>query len=243
MRQSVMLKVLGPLCLQLSPTTVWTACLVPPPQEILLPHADLCVTEGTLDDVRDLRMLVNVPKMRAYVNRQTTDTVELRFTFLGPTATQLPLASGASRQQLGLKLRAADACNLVYVMWRLEPSSQLVVSVKSNAGQHSSSECGNHGYRDVHPRSSDAVPRLKPGDTHRLRAGIAADELRVFIDDRLVWLGTLPPDGAGMKGPVGVRTDNVRLNFQLGMENTPVSAESRAGNSKSRASCEAADNL
>ena len=34
------------------------------------------------------------------------------------------------------KLRAEDACNLVYVMWRIEPQSRLVVSVKRNPGQH-----------------------------------------------------------------------------------------------------------
>ena len=41
---------------------------------------------------------------------------------------------GELRRQFGLKLRAQDACNLVYVMWRIEPASKLVVSIKCRTG-------------------------------------------------------------------------------------------------------------
>ena len=50
-------------------------------------------------------------------------------------------------------------------MWRIEPESKLVVSVKSNPGQHTSAECGNRGYRNIKPRRSTPVPVLHSGDT------------------------------------------------------------------------------
>jgi hypothetical protein len=56
-------------------------------------------------------------------------------------------------------------------MWRIEPESELVVSVKSNPGQHTSAECGNRGYRNIKSRP---VPVLRSGHTHDLRAEINA---------------------------------------------------------------------
>src|SRR4029077_13503182 len=100
----------------------------------------------------------------------TSQLVEAHFTFLGSTGNEARLGSGELRRQFGLKLRAQDACNLVYTMWRIEPESKLVVSVKSNPGQHSSAECGNRGYRNIKPRRSTPAPLLRPGDTHRLSA-------------------------------------------------------------------------
>ena len=74
----------------------------------------------------------------------------------------MPLASGEMRRQFGLKLRAEDACNLVYAMWRIEPESKLVVSVKSNPGQHTSAQCGNRGYQNIKPLHSSPLPSLRP---------------------------------------------------------------------------------
>jgi hypothetical protein len=134
---------------------------------------------------------VSVPKMRAYVNAFTSQLVEAHFTFLGSTGNEARLGSGELRRQFGLKLRAQDACNLVDAMWRIEPESKLVVSVKSNPGQHTSAECGNRGYRNIKPRRSTPVPVLHSGDTHDLRAEINADEMKVFADNQIVWEGLL----------------------------------------------------
>jgi hypothetical protein len=190
----------------------------PPTADFLVAHPSLCVTEGAVEDSGALRMSVNVPKMRAYMNRPSTDAAELRFSYLGPTTQQIALASGASRQQLGLKLRAADPCNLVYVMWRLEPKAQLVVSVKTNSDQHSSSQCGNRGYRNIKPQFHGPLPTITPGVAHRLAAQIRADQVWVYADGSLVWQGPLGSDAATLRGPVGLRTDNVRLDFQLTVE-------------------------
>ena len=114
--------------------------------------ANLCVTEGTIDEVPGGRLSVNVSKMRAYVNSYTQPVAEARFTYLGSTLNEAPLASGEMRRQFGLKLRAQDACNLVYAMWRIEPESKLVVSVKSNPGEHTSAQCSNQGYQNIKPQ-------------------------------------------------------------------------------------------
>jgi hypothetical protein len=133
-------------------------------------RARLCVTEGAVEEMPDRRLSVSVPKMRAYVNGLTAQVVEADFTYLGATGNEARLGSGELRRQFGLKLRAQDACNLVYAMWRIEPESKLVVSVKSNPGQHTSAECGNRGYRNIKPGRGRVVPALRPGSAHTLRA-------------------------------------------------------------------------
>jgi hypothetical protein len=183
----------------------------------LLPvsRAGLCVTEGALEEAQGEGLVVSVPKMRAYVNDPMADVAELRFTYLGPTVTEARLGSGASRRQLGIKLRAANACNLIYAMWRIEPDSALVVSVKANAGQRSSAECTNHGYRNVKPAFSAPIPLLLPGQNHRLQVQLRNAELRAFVDGKIVWQGGLGPQVAALSGPAGVRSDNARMQFSL----------------------------
>jgi hypothetical protein len=177
--------------------------------------SDLCVTEGSLDSLPGQRLAVNVPKMRAYVNAYTLPVVEARFTYLGATGNETPLASGEMRRQFGLKLRAQDACNLVYAMWRIEPESKLVVSVKSNPGEHSSAQCGNRGYQNIKPRRSSPVATLRPGETHTLRADMNGSEMKVFADNTLVWEGSVGAEALTFDGPVGIRSDNARLQLDL----------------------------
>ena len=180
--------------------------------------ASLCVTEGAVDKTTTGRLSVNVPKMRAYVNAWTGQLIEAHFTYLGRTKEEKALGSGEMRRQFGFKLRAQDPCNLVYAIWRigsgLTPESKLVVSVKRNANQHTSAECGNRGYENIKPRKSSPVPHLRPGEPHTLRAEIKNEELRVFVDSREVWEGELGADAA-LSGRVGIRSDNARLEFDL----------------------------
>jgi hypothetical protein len=186
----------------------------------------LCVTEGDVSSAGASALAVESPKMRAYINQPSADSAQIHFRYLGPTASQSALGSGATLVQFGLKLRAADACNLIYVMWRIEPTLKLVVSVKSNPGQHSSSQCSNHGYQNIKPRSSVPAPQLAAGQSHTLRARLQADELAAFIDDRLVWQGALGPIASGLTGPAGVRSDNARLEFDLKSDHAPASSSS-----------------
>ena len=108
--------------------------------------------------------------------------IEARFVYLGPTAETAPLRSGAIRRQFGLKLRAADGCNLIYAMWRFAPEPALVVSVKSNFGLHTSRACGAAGYRNVTPRRQRPVEAPEIGVPHRLAAALDGEALRVRID-------------------------------------------------------------
>jgi hypothetical protein len=178
-------------------------------------RADICVTEGTVEELPGQRLGVSVPKMRAYVNAPSPPIAEAHFTYLGSTGNEARLGSGELRRQFGLKLRAEDACNLVYAMWCIEPESKLVVSVKTNPGQHSSAECSNRGYRNIKPRRSAPVPVLRPGASHTLRAEMNGDEMKVFADNSLVWEGSVGPDALRFDGPVGMRSDNARLQIEL----------------------------
>jgi hypothetical protein len=180
--------------------------------------ANLCVTEGTIDQQPGQPLSVNVSKMRAYLNAYTQPIAEARFTYLGATSNESPLASGEMRRQFGLKLRAQDACNLVYAMWRIEPESKLVVSVKTNPGQHTSDQCGNRGYQNIKPRRSTTVPVLTLGSTHTLRAQMSGAEMEIFADNSLVWGGSVGADVVSFDGRIGLRSDNARLliNFSAG---------------------------
>lgn len=175
----------------------------------------LCVTEGAIEAASGQRLSVSVPKMRAYLNHVTPQTVEARFTYLGSTGNEARLGSGELRRQFGLKLRAGDPCNLVYAMWRIEPESKLVVSVKSNPGQRTSAECANRGYRNIKPSHSSPVPQLRPGQSHILRAEMNGEQVRVWADNALVWEGSVGPEAARFEGPVGIRSDNAKLELQL----------------------------
>src|SRR5579862_1578276 len=81
----------------------------------------LCVTEGSVHRGRGTEFSIDTPKARAFVAEETAQSVEARFTYVGETAETAALGSGAVRHQFGLKLRAQDACNVVYAMWRFDP--------------------------------------------------------------------------------------------------------------------------
>jgi hypothetical protein len=193
------------------------AAIAASPDESLHPiaHSDLCITEGAIAEAPRGQLAVNVPKMRAYIQTWTQPAIEARFTYLGSTGNEARLGSGELRRQFGLKLRAQDACNLVYAMWRIEPESKLVVSIKTNLGQHTSAECANRGYRNIKPAHGKPVPALRPGQSHTLRAEMNRDHLTVFADNQLVWEGSVGPEALTFDGPVGIRSDNAKLELHL----------------------------
>jgi hypothetical protein len=166
-------------------------------------RSNLCLTEGKLEELPNQRLSVDVPKMRAYLNRWTSQSIAAQFTYLGPTRNKSKLGSGATRSQFGFK-----------PMWRIEPESKLVVSVKTNPG-HTSAECGNQGYRNIKPAHHSPLPTLHPGDKHMFRSEMTGDQLRVFVDNAVVWDGRIGADAQRLDGPVGIRSDNAKLEFQL----------------------------
>ena len=174
----------------------------------------LCVTKGAIEAGSGTHLKVSVPEMRAVLLNQTAQFVEARLTYLGPSAGEKRLQSGELRRQIGLKLRAANGCNLVYVMWRIAPKAGVVVSVKRNPGMSTHAECGTHGYSNVKPEWSSPAPLLRKGENHILRAELDKS-LEVWIDDKLVWLGPLNQTAMALDGPVGIRSDNGIFEFEL----------------------------
>ena len=173
-------------------------------------------------------MEVADPAMRAVAMGTGGDAGDLEFTYEGPSAGDAPLASGELRRQIGLKLHAADTCNVLYVMWRFTPSD-LVVSVKRNPGMTRHAECHDGGYQRIKPARAEPVPDVREGETHRLRAVISGQMLRVFADDHLAWEGVVGEDVLGFDGPIGVRTDNGRFVFRVIGDRGSHSAECRDG--------------
>ena len=175
----------------------------------------LCVTSGSVATAAGGALLVDSPEMRAVVASGPARTVEARFRYLGPTKDVKRLASGERRRQFGLKLRAANTCNLVYVMWHIEPDARLAVSVKSNPGMTTHAQCDAHGYRNLRPARPSPVPVLRRGHWHRLTASLAGEQLDVSVDGSVVWQGGIGGEGMAFDGPVGMRSDNGRFEVKL----------------------------
>jgi len=100
-------------------------------------------------------------------------------------------------------------------MWRFAPKPSLIVSAKSNPGLHTSRACSTSGYRIVTPRSLTPVGAPQIGTTHRLAAALEGTVLHVFVDGNLVWDGELDQEALDFDGPVGIRSDNARLELSL----------------------------
>lgn len=177
--------------------------------------SSLCVSSGKLNSTAATRSRVDVGSMRAVVAGDHSHSAELAFTYRGPSTTDVPLASGELRRQIGLKLRAHDSCNVVYVMWHLEPTPGLFVLVKHNAGESTHAACQDRGYETIKADASTPAPAITRATPHLLRADLEGSALRVTIDGALAWRGQLPAQALVADGPIGVRTDNASFDFEL----------------------------
>jgi hypothetical protein len=169
----------------------------------------LCVTTGKAA----IGSAVTVPAMRGVIRDSIGDAAALTFIYRGDTENAKALASGQLRRQVGLKLRARDSCNVVYVMWRLDPKPKLDVSVKLNPSATQHEQCGAGGYTKIKPAKANHVPTLAVGDKRTLRAEISGDELVAWIDDSVAWRGTLPAAARSLTGPAGLRSDNMAFDL------------------------------
>ena len=126
------------------------------------------------------------------------------------------MGSGEVRSQFGIKLRAQDTCNVVYVMWHFAPDQKIAVSVKRNLGQSTHEECLDRGYiNNIKPRVSAAPQLVRPDQTHTLSAAMKGSKLIVTADERLVWQGDLGPVALQFDGPVGLRSDDAHVVFDF----------------------------
>jgi hypothetical protein len=177
--------------------------------------SDLRIECGTIGGTTDL-LAVRSACTRAVVGDEPRPGTSIAFAYLGPTRDIEPLASGELRQQIGLKLRARDTCNVVYVMWHITPTPGVFVSVKSNPGLSDHAACGDHGYINLPATgASSQAPILVPGDHHTLEARIERPRMRVLADGILVWDGELPASAFAFDGPVGLRSDNAEFDVEM----------------------------
>jgi hypothetical protein len=184
---------------------------------------DLDVTDGKVGE-KDGFLTVDGPEVRAIEKAKTAKAARMLFTYRGPTKEESKLASGEVAHQLGLKLRAKNTCNLLYVMWKLDGKERIAVSVKRNPGQSTHKECAANGYVGIKPafeEKPDNFPSAKDGRPHTLEAEWskpAADhyELVVKADGKVVWKGTIDAKLLDdIDGPAGFRSDNTAFTFKF----------------------------
>jgi hypothetical protein len=181
----------------------------------------LAVEAGAVEPLGPGAFAVRDPGVRARVPGSAGSAARIAFTYLGPTARTAPLASGEVRRQIGLKLRAADTCNVVYVMWHLAPRQQIQVQVKTNPGRRTHAECRDQGYRTLRATGGNAPPPVEPGERHALAARIVGRRLTVEADGVAAWAGDLPEEAFAFDGPAGFRTDNAAFDTELSADLGP----------------------
>lgn len=183
--------------------------------------SDLEITLGSVSQTKSGYLTVLGPKERAHRKSGTHQDASLQFRYRGPSKQTSKLASGEVVRQIGLKMRAKNSCNLLYVMWRIEPVEQIVVTVKSNPGHSSHSDCGARGYTTIAKISLEEVGiTARTHSAHRLRARVEEEngnfQCIVDVDDKTVWSGSLETRVvAPINGPVGFRSDNGSFIFKL----------------------------
>jgi hypothetical protein len=180
----------------------------------LAPYAAWRVTAGKLDPGPDGTLLIREGSVRAEL-QHTADAATLEFAYVGPTPHPERLASGELRRQIGLKLRAQDTCNVVYVMWHIDPTPRIEVAVKHNPGLHVHPACRDHGYTFVAPERSAPVAAIQPDTWHSLSAQLRGRSLDVSADGILAWRGALPDAAFAFDGPIGLRSDNGRFRLRF----------------------------
>ena len=158
------------------------------------PRSDLRVSLGRISQTKSGYLTVVGPKERAVRTSGEHSNAVLQFRYRGPSETISLLDSGSFVRQIGLKMRAMNTCNLLYVMWRIKPTEEIYIAIKRNPGKSKYKECLSRGYLQL-----GRVP-LKPlGITaatqkaHRLGASVTETDGRytcaVTIDGRRVGRG------------------------------------------------------
>jgi hypothetical protein len=153
---------------------------------------------------------IETPSARGNVLYHSGDNLELTIQYLGSTDTKQLFADGSFQEQVGMKLRNLNECNLVYVMRRIRPNPSVSISVKSNPGL--TNTCGDKGYTMI-----KSIPVATPviGSTFVLTASMdpVTNLTIVKLDDKVLWAGGVP--FATNSGGAGIRTDNAKINFTL----------------------------
>jgi hypothetical protein len=176
---------------------------------------DFDVPDGRIEKAGN-RLMVSTKEMRATLKFSIPQNVTLKFTFLGPTKEVSHLGNGEVRSQFGIKLRAQDTCNIVYIMWHFSPDQKIAVSVKRNPGKRTHEDCLDYGYiNNIKPRISALPQPVHADEPHTLSAIMSGSNLTVEADNVVVWEGDLGPVSLEFDGPVGLRSDNAHVVFDF----------------------------
>jgi len=190
--------------------------LIAPAVRAQLQPTDFDVTNGRIEKAPGNRLRVDTPEMRANLKVQTPQSVALKFTYLGPTTVVSRFANGAVVSQFGIKLRAQDYCNTVFVAWHFAPQQRIAVSVRRNSGMTARAECMEKGnVNNIKPRVSAPPPPVQPKEPHTLTASMDGSKLTVVADGKIVWQRDLGPVVLEFSGPVGLLSNNARVIFDV----------------------------
>jgi len=195
---------------------VCLVALIGPIAKAQLQPNDFEVPDGKIAKAAGDRLTVSTKEMRATLKFPTQQNVTLKFIFLGQTKEVSRLGNGEVRSQFGIKLRAQDTCNIVYIMWHFSPDQKIAVSIKRNPGKRTHEDCLDSGYiNNIKPRVSALPQPVHIDEPHTLSAKMSGSNLTVKADDVLVWEGDLGPVALEFDGPVGLRSDNAHLVFDF----------------------------
>src|SRR6202049_3750437 len=149
--------------------------------------SDFDVSDGKISEAAGSRLIVDSKEMRATLKKASpSQKVTVNFTYLGPTNEVSHLGNGEVRHQFGIKLKAQDICNLVYVMWNFD-TQKVAVSVKLNSGQRTHEDCLDRGYiNNIKPRVLVPPPVVHVDQPHILSADLEGQELTVIADGVIV---------------------------------------------------------
>jgi hypothetical protein len=191
------------------------------PEMLLVARAHLQLTRGGLRPEGEDWLSMVGPSVRAHLKTGRSSSGVLLFRYLGPTTETVELASAGPVRQIGLKLCALNTCNLLYVMWRIEPREEILLAIKRNPGLATHTECGARGYNEV---ARLAVPgsscSATGGQVCRLQASVGGPHdgfvTTIQVGDEKIWSGPLESQHmSGLSGPTGIRADNGRFEFKL----------------------------
>lgn len=192
----------------------------PPTNWLQTNLADLKVTSGSVSETGAGFLTVNHPEVRGVRNGAWHPRARLQFHYQGPSDVRIPSGSGLIFEQIGIQLRAQNTCNVLYIMWRIEPAEQVLVKLKSNPGQSRHEECENRGYQTL-----AAIPlgplqiTAKDRALHQLQAEVTLTKnccaCSIGADARPLWTGEVDFQLISeINGPAGFRTDNGQFEFQ-----------------------------
>jgi hypothetical protein len=178
---------------------------------------NLEVNSGPINEREPGCLSVSNAIIRATVPTAVANVASVQFRYLGQVEHPEPAQSGTVYNQIGLMLRAANPCNLIYIMWGRSPREELLLQVKRNSNQSTSAQCKGNGYHTI---ASTPIPGFAVGEMHELTAevGSTADGdavVRVWIDWQEVMRSNIPAAQlGGIFGSPGIRCDNGIYEFR-----------------------------